>query len=96
MARNYRSEYDNYHARPEQKKNRAARNAARSKMLANGKVRKGDGMDVHHRDGNPRNNSSSNLNPVPKQKNRTVKRFMGGRVRGAGRAVQGVRMHKEI
>ena len=38
MARNYRSEYAKYHSRPEQKKNRAARNAARNKMLANGKV----------------------------------------------------------
>ena len=42
MTRNYRSEYDNYHSRPEQKKNRAARNAARNKMLSNGKVKKGE------------------------------------------------------
>ena len=28
MPRNYRSEYDNYHAKPKQKKNRAKRNAA--------------------------------------------------------------------
>ena len=34
MARNYRSEYDNYHARPKQKKRRAGRNAARSKLIA--------------------------------------------------------------
>ena len=49
MARNYRSEYDSYHARPEQKKNRAMRNAARAKMMKAGKVKKGDGKDVAHR-----------------------------------------------
>jgi hypothetical protein len=49
MARNYRSEYDKYHARPEQKKNRAMRNAARAKMMKAGKVKKGDGKDVAHR-----------------------------------------------
>lgn len=49
MARNYRSEYDSYHASPEQKKNRAMRNAARAKMAKAGKVKKGDGKDVAHR-----------------------------------------------
>jgi len=48
MARDYRAEYDKYHARPEQKKNRAARNAARAKMAKAGKVKKGDGKDVAH------------------------------------------------
>lgn len=49
MARDYRAEYDKYHARPEQKKNRAMRNAARAKMMKAGKVKKGDGKDVAHR-----------------------------------------------
>lgn len=48
MARDYRAEYAKYHARPEQKKNRAARNAARAKMAKAGKVKKGDGKDVAH------------------------------------------------
>ena len=96
MARNYRSEYAKYHSRPEQKKNRAARNAARNKMLANGKVKKGDGLDVHHRDGNPRNNKASNLNPVPRGLNRMINKSSGGRKRGSGKAVQGIRMHKQI
>lgn len=38
-----------YQAQPEQKKNRAARNAARAKMMKAGKVRKGDGKDVAHK-----------------------------------------------
>jgi hypothetical protein len=46
--RDYKAEYDKYHAAPEQKKNRAARNAARAKMMKAGKVKKGDGKDVAH------------------------------------------------
>ena len=48
MARNYRAEYDKYQGKPEQIKNRAARNAARAKMMKAGKVKKGDGKDVAH------------------------------------------------
>jgi len=54
--RNYRKEYDNYQGTAEQKKRRASRNAARAKMAAGGKVKKGDGKDVHHTTGNPLNN----------------------------------------
>lgn len=38
-----------YQAQPEQKKNRAARNAARAKLMKLGKVKKGDGKDVAHK-----------------------------------------------
>lgn len=48
MARDYKAEYDKYHARPEQKKNRASRNTARAKMMKAGKAKKGDGKDVAH------------------------------------------------
>jgi hypothetical protein len=47
MARDYKKEAK-YEAQPEQKKNRAARNAARAKLMKLGKVRKGDGKDVAH------------------------------------------------
>jgi hypothetical protein len=63
-----------YNAKPEQKKKRAKRNAARRKMIASGKVRKGDGKDVAHKDNNPHNNSSSNLAVQSKAKNRSFKR----------------------
>jgi hypothetical protein len=46
--RNYKREYQMYQGSEEQKKNRAARNAARAKMMKAGKVRKGDGKDVAH------------------------------------------------
>lgn len=48
MARDFKREYETYHASPKQKKNRAARNAARVKMARKGKVKKGDGKDVAH------------------------------------------------
>ena len=48
--RDYPSEYKNYHSRPEQKLNRAARNKSRNELKKQGRVRTGDGMDVHHVD----------------------------------------------
>lgn len=48
MARDYKAEYAKYQGTAEQKKNRAARNAARAKMMKAGKVHKGDGKDVAH------------------------------------------------
>jgi hypothetical protein len=48
MTRNYRKEYDNYQGKPEQKKNRAMRNAARREAEKQGRAKKGDGKDVHH------------------------------------------------
>ena len=38
--------------------------------LAKGKVKKGYKKDVHHRDGNLRNNSSKNVAAVSRKKNR--------------------------
>lgn len=46
--RNYREEYDKFQSSPEQKKNRAARNGRRMKLLKSGGVKKGDGKDIHH------------------------------------------------
>ena len=72
--RNYRKEYDNYQGKPAQKKRRAKRNAARSKMAKAGKVSKGDGKDVDHSDGNPNNNNGSNLKIKSKSSNRSYAR----------------------
>lgn len=38
-----------YNARPEQVKNRVARNAARREAMEDGRVKKGDGKDVDHK-----------------------------------------------
>lgn len=47
-ARDYKKEYREYHAKPEQKKRRADRNAARRKAMQAGKVHKGDGKELDH------------------------------------------------
>ena len=72
MSRDYRKEYDTYHALPEQKKNRAKRNAARNKLEKEGVVQKGDGKEVDHRVPmrNGGGNSRSNLRPLVKATNR--------------------------
>ena len=49
MTRNYKSEYNNYHGKPEQVKNRAERVKARRMMEKTGAVTKGDGKDVDHK-----------------------------------------------
>jgi hypothetical protein len=77
--RNYRKEYDNYHSSPKQKKNRAARNASRASMIRSGKASRGDGKDVHHKDGNPRNTKASNLRVTLMSKNRSFKRTKNAR-----------------
>ena len=69
--RNYKQEYANYHSKPKQKKNRAGRNLARRRAEKSGQVKKGDGKDIHHRDGNPRNNSRKNLAIRSKKYNRS-------------------------
>ena len=73
MPRDYKKEYENYHSKPAQKKRRAQRNASRRKAIENGLARKGDGKDVHHKDGNPQNNQKSNLKVISKSKNRSQK-----------------------
>lgn len=68
--RNYRKEYDEYHGTAEQRANRSKRVLARRKMIKAGKVKKGDGKDVDHKNGNPQDNSMSNLRARSKHDNR--------------------------
>lgn len=60
MARNYAKE-NAWEDTPEQVQRRMARNRARAKALRDGKVKKGDGKEVHHV-GAPRKGS---LDAVP-------------------------------
>jgi hypothetical protein len=69
--RDYKKEYESYHASPVQKKRRAQRNAARNKMAKAGYVSKGDGKDVHHKRG--MSNVMSNLAVLPRSVNRSIK-----------------------
>ena len=72
--RNYRKEYDNYQGTEEQKKKRASRNAARNTMARKGTVKKGDGKDVAHKNGNPKDNRKSNLAVQTASNNRSFPR----------------------
>lgn len=46
--RDYKKEYREYHAKPEQRKRRADRNRARRIAMKKGLVRKGDNKEVDH------------------------------------------------
>jgi len=72
--RDYKKQNAKYDSKPSVKKDRASRNAARKAMVAGGLAKKGDGKDVDHKDGNPRNNKRSNLRVQTKAKNRSVAR----------------------
>ena len=71
--RDYKREYARDHASKKAKVERASRNKARRSLTKSGRVQKGDGKDVDHRDGNPRNNSKKNLRVISKSKNRSKK-----------------------
>lgn len=61
-----------YNSKPEQKKRRAERNASRAVMEKKGKVRKGDGKDVDHRNHNTADKSAGNLSVMSRSKNRAM------------------------
>lgn len=64
-----------YNSKPSSKKDRASRNAARSEAMKEGKVRKGDGKDIDHKDSNPRNNKKSNTQVMSASKNRAMNQY---------------------
>lgn len=68
--RNYRLEYKATHGTAKGKADRASRNKARAIAMKAGKVSKGDGKEVDHKNFNPRDNSPSNLRVVSKSVNR--------------------------
>ena len=73
--RDYRKEYDEYHAKPIQRERNAARLRARRMMEKIGKVKKFDKMDIHHRDNNPLNNEEENLEVTTQNWNRAEPRL---------------------
>jgi hypothetical protein len=74
--RPYAKEYEQYDGTPAVKKKRAARNKARRMMEAEGKVHKGDGKDVDHRQALSKGGTSvrSNLSVKSASKNRSYPR----------------------
>lgn len=76
MARDYAKEYRAFHGRPEEIKKRAQRTKARRMLEREGKVHKGDGMDVDHVKPLSKGGGTTrgNLRVVPKSKNRSFAR----------------------
>tara|TARA_R100000742_G_C4273460_1_gene93019 strand:+ start:208 stop:438 length:231 start_codon:yes stop_codon:yes gene_type:complete len=64
--RNYKKEYSRTHGTTKGKLDRAARNKARRT------VNPRKGMEVHHKNGNPRDNRRKNLAVISKKLNRTL------------------------
>ena len=62
-----------YNRKPEQKKRRAQRNAARRRMIKAGRAHKGDGKDVAHINNDPMNKKAK-LAIQSKAKNRSFPR----------------------
>lgn len=81
--RRYDLEYEAYDGKPEVKKKRALRNAARREAERDGKVSKGDGMDVHHKKPLAKggSNAKSNRAVVPASKNRSFPRTKTARMK---------------
>jgi hypothetical protein len=68
------SDYDKkYQAQPEQVAKRVARNKARRMMVKKHGKSSLNGKDIDHSDGNPTNNSTSNLKIMSRSANRAKK-----------------------
>lgn len=72
--RNYKREYEVSQSSKRMLKRRAGMNAARREMEKAGKVSKGDGNHVHHKNHNPRDNRRRNLMITSRSKNTSMNR----------------------
>ena len=63
-----------YDRSPKRMADNRARKKARSLLEKSGKAKRGDGKDVDHKNGNPRDNSPKNLRSVGRAVNRSIKR----------------------
>lgn len=70
MPRNYKKEYAKFQSSDSSKTDRASRNRANRLAKRDGRIAKGDGNDVDHKNGNPRDNRKSNIRVVSKSTNR--------------------------
>ena len=84
--RDYAKERAKYSGTPQQMENNRKRKAARRKLEAEGKVRKGDGKEVGHKRALARggSNSRSNLRVESASKNRSVSKTSKNRMKGNG------------
>lgn len=71
--RDYEREYKRYQSSKKAKRDRAARNTARRRAERAGRVHKGDGKEIDHKDSVATHNNKSNLRVVSRKFNRSRK-----------------------
>lgn len=78
--RDYKREYKEYHASPEQRHNRSLRTTARNAAIADGRAAKGDGKDLDHKRALSKggSNAKSNQRMVSASNNRSFSRNADG------------------
>lgn len=77
-------EYERFQSSAKAKAERASRNSARRAALKKGRVHKGDGKDIDHKNSNPTDNRASNLRVMSASANRGKKE--NSRRRGSRRS----------
>lgn len=77
-------EYSKFQSSAKAKAERASRNSARRAALKKGRVHKGDGKDIDHKNSNPTDNRASNLRVMSASANRGKKE--NSRRRGSRRS----------
>lgn len=75
--KDHRAAQAKYQKSPEEVKKRENRNTARRHLEAEGKLRKGDGKDAIHVNGNALDNNPMNYKAGSRHKNRSYKRTKG-------------------
>ena len=71
--RDYKREYSRFQSSKKAKRDRAARNTARRRAEREGRVHKGDGKEIDHKNSTPTDNRSANLTVVSRRTNRAKK-----------------------
>jgi len=72
-AAGVRHEYEKFQSSAKAIAERSARNSARRSAIKSGRVHKGDGKEVDHKNSNPMDNRTSNLRVVSRATNRGKK-----------------------
>lgn len=84
--RDYSKEYKLWQSSKKAKKDRASRNKVRRAALRSGRVHKGDGKEIDHKNSSPRDNRASNLRVVSRHTNRAKRE--DSRLKGSKRSAR--------
>lgn len=72
-AAGVKHEYEKFQSSSKAKAERAARNNARRSALRSGRVHKGDGTEIDHKNSTPTDNRPGNLRVISRRANRSKK-----------------------